>query len=62
MSTYRWQQKYIQKRTGMTITSGGGRQGDRLWGGGRRYDMIKVGYFQASSFNLVGSWLLINII
>lgn len=29
MSTYRWQQKYIQKKTGMMVTSGGGRQRDR---------------------------------
>lgn len=34
MSTYRWQQKYIQKKIGMTVTSSGGRQGDRLWGWG----------------------------
>lgn len=30
MSTYRWQQKKI----GMTVTSSGGRQRDRLWGWG----------------------------
>lgn len=28
MSTYRWQQKYIQRKTGMMGTSGRGRQGD----------------------------------
>lgn len=28
MSTCRWQQKYIQKKTGMMVTSGTGRQRD----------------------------------
>lgn len=34
MNTQRWQQKYIQKKTGMMVTSGGGGQGDRSWGNG----------------------------
>lgn len=38
MNTYRWQQNYIQKKTGMMVTSGGGRQRDTCHGigpGGR---------------------------
>lgn len=61
MNTYRWQQKIytrIRKQEGWLP-----QEEAREYVGRRRdYDMIKVGYFQGSSFCLVGSWLLINII
>lgn len=60
MSTYRWQQKVYTKEN----RDDGYLRWRKARGqvGGGRDNMSKVCYLQGSSFCLVGSWLLINII